>query len=197
MVEGDVRGIVKTLIDLLDTVIPLVAVLLAYFFGRMQGMEQTRYQESAKVVVELRRKMRDTMDSFPYPILERGQDPLDFLPTSPLYRWLRRRRTVQRLDEFFWLLVLARKLPDLDGYYEANEPWLSPEIREKVGPVLKSLSEQVLILYKAGGRYPRDWENLRRREEEFRPLLNELDAEARRLIGTPRGRPRWKRVFGG
>lgn len=65
-----------------------------------------------------------------------------------------------------------------------------------MGPILRSISEQILVLYHAGGRYPRDWESLWRREEEFRPLLEELDAEARRLIGTPRGRPWWRRVLG-
>jgi hypothetical protein len=196
LVEEGVGRAVKTLFELRDTVVPLVAVFLAYALGRRQGRAQTRYQESAKVVIELRRKMRDTMESFPYPLLERGQDPLDFLPTTPLYHWLRRRSTVQRLEEFVWLMLLGRRLRDLGGYYEANEPWLSPEIREKVGPVLKSIAEQTMILYTASGRYPRDWESLRRREEEFDLLLNELDAEARRLIGIPQERPWWRRVFG-
>jgi hypothetical protein len=158
MVFGEAA--VKTLFELRDTVVPLVAVFLAYVLGQRQGREQTRYQESAKVVIELRRKMRDTMESFPYPILDQELDPLDFLPTAPLYRWLRDTRTVRRLEEFAWLLLLYRKVRDLGGYYEANEPWLSPDIREKVGPVLKSISEQTIILYDAGGRYPRDWETL-------------------------------------
>ncbi len=149
------------------------------------------------MIIELRRKLRDTMESFPYPILERREDPLGFLPTEPLYRWLRNTRSVKRLEEFVWLMLLQRKLSDLGGYYEANEPWLSTEIREKVGPVLRSLSEQTLVLYTASGRYPRDWESLRKREEEFSSLLNELDAEARRLIGTPQRPPLWRRVFGG
>lgn len=175
----------------------MVAVFLAYALGRRQGKEQTRYQERARVVIELRRKMRDTMDSFPFPALTREQDPLDFLPTTPLYRWLRDTRTARRLGEFVALVLLSRKFSDLSDYYEANEPWLSPEMREKADPVLRSISEQALVLYGAGGRYPRDWEALRRREEEFRPLMEELDAEARRLIGTPRKHPWWRRVFGG
>lgn len=199
MAEG-VRGVVKLTLDLLDHSTPLVtlvAVFLAYVLGRRQEREQTRYQESAKVVIELRRKMREIMDSFPYPLLERTESPLGFLPTYPLYRWLRSMRAVQRLDEFASLLLLYYKLRDLGGYYEANEPWLSPEIREKAGPVLRSIAEQTMMLYSAGGHYPRDWESLWRREEEFNSLVSELDAEARRLIGTPRGRSRWRRMFGG
>jgi hypothetical protein len=38
---------------------------------------------------------------------------------------------------------------------------------------------------------------MNKREEEFSSVLNDLDVEARRLIGTPYERPWWRRVFGG
>ncbi|MGI8858791.1 MAG: hypothetical protein ACR2HO_01340 [Rubrobacteraceae bacterium] len=47
---------------------------------------RTLFELRDTVVVELRRKMRDIMESFPYPVLNREQDPLDFLPPTPLYR---------------------------------------------------------------------------------------------------------------
>ncbi len=81
----------------------------------------------------------------------------------------------------------------------ANKPWLWSEICEKVGPVLRSFYEETMTLYNASGHYPRDWESLWRREEEFGLLVCELDAETRRLIGTSRersGRHWWKRGGG-
>lgn len=103
------------MMDLLQLVI---AALLAYLVGVGQGRKQTQHDESVKVVIELRRRALDaieTLSTWPDPEAEDYEEP----------------------D----CLEFALQIKDLTVYYRANEPWLSAGTVERLTPLIDGLTD--------------------------------------------------------
>jgi hypothetical protein len=171
------------LVELLNPIALIATAILAYWFGKAQGRDQVRQQESTKVLIELRRRIIDARAAFPYPLLDQ-ESPFDVIPANRFLTKLRGTAFLQRLEIPVWLVLVSNKMQGLLDYYEANSPLIMPEVHDKISPVLTRLTEQVRLMVEAGGYYPRDSESTNRFSRDLEKILGELDEEIRKYVGT-------------
>lgn len=179
-----------SLVDLLNPIALIATAILAYWFGKAQGRDQVRQQESTKVLIELRRRIINARSAFPYPLIDR-ESPFDVIPANRFLTRLRGKTFLQRLEIPVWLVLAANKMQGLIDYHEANSPLIPPEIQDKVSPVITRLAEQVRLMVEAGGSYPRDMESAGKFSRELKSTLEELDEEIREYVGTAK-RTGWR-----
>ncbi len=171
---------------LIQSAATVFAVGVAYVLGRAQGKHQTQHNESTRAVTELRRKAIEAQES-----LETCKSMLD----SELPSWSEE-DVKQAVEDF------KDKVWELCDYYRAAYPWMQEQTIEKIKPLVWELYLPAagLVLDKIsesleGGderkqsqlqqEAMRNWDT-----QKLQPLLEELDAEARRLVGTS---PSWLR----
>jgi urease accessory protein UreF len=109
---------------LIQSVVSVVAVSLAYLFGKAQGKYQTQHNESAKVVIELRRLALEAAELF-----EERADKL----LSPA-------TTRDEEREANW--QLGSKISELLLYYQAYSPWLKPRTAEKLNDIINEVNSK-------------------------------------------------------
>ncbi len=178
----------EILSSLIQSAATIAAVLVGFVLGRTQGKYQTQHNESLKVVIELRRLALEVEDSF--------QKYKDGIALSP-DQFSDDERVRGRYD-------YQKKTDELLLYYRANSPWLLPDTDEKIKPLVEGFNSTSIEL--AVEVTSSSFEDLERRRQveqeleewedrELKPLLEGLNAETSRLIGTSRSR--WRRLFGG
>ncbi len=150
----------------------LIAVVLAYALGRAQGRSQTRFDKSAEMVTDLRGQILSL-------------------------KWYYRRWVKDPSDETSFEVM--RALKTLVEGYKTGLPWFEPRTAEKLEPLISAMRYEGLyhygILMTAGQevQHIRDkaTEELRKWvERDLDPLVDDLEDEVRRLIGT---RKAWER----
>lgn len=163
------------LLYLVGPLATLIAVVLAYALGRVQGRAQTRYDKSTGIVTELRRRILSLKWHYG--------------------RWVR-----DPSDETSYEVVGV-----LYGLVEASKvglPWLEPRTAEKLEPLVSAMRYEGLYHYgilKTAGeevQHIRDeaTEELRRWvENDLDSLVDDLEDEVRRLIGTKEAWDRYRR----
>lgn len=163
------------LLYLVGPVVTLIAVVLAYALGRAQGRSQTRFEKSAEILTDLRRQIL-------------------------ALKWHYRRWVRDRSDETSFEVM--RALEALVEGYEAGMPWFEPRTVEKLEPLVSAMRYEGLyhygILMTASDevQHIRDeaTEGLRRWvEDDLDPLVDGLEEEVRRLIGTKKNWDRYRR----
>ncbi len=162
------------LLYLVGPLATLIAVVLAYALGRRQGRSQTRFNKSAEIVTDLRRQILSL-------------------------KWHYRRWVKDPSDETSYEVVAV--LHGLVEAYKAGLPWLEPRTVEKLEPlistlryeglyhygILKTASEEVQHIRNEASDGLRKWV-----ENDLDPLVDDLEDEARRLIGTKRAWDRYR-----
>jgi hypothetical protein len=121
-------SVIDTLIG--AVVAALVGGPLAYFWGKKQSTDQTRYERRYEAVNEIRNRLTQIQQLF-----------LDW--TMAEY---------PRLDEsgsrFEQSWEVVRKLDELDTYFYAQELWLEPETGQLFKRISKELDDKYLSLAK-------------------------------------------------
>jgi hypothetical protein len=165
----------SSLLYLVSPLATLIAVVLAYIFGRSQGRSQTRYEKSGEIVTDLRRRILSL-------------------------KWHYRRWVNEPSDETSHEVVGV--LYELVRAYEEGMPWLEPHTIEKLQPLISAMRYEGLyhygILKTAGEEVQRIRDEatagLRKWvENDLDPLVDDLESEVRRLIGTKRVWDRYRR----
>lgn len=171
---------------LIQSLAAVVAVAVAFVLGRAQGKYQTQHDESARAVIELRRRALDAEESL---------ETCKSVMRSGLPVWSEEEKK-QALREF------KDKAWELSLYYRAVSPWLRESTAEKIDPLVWELYNTAagLILSRIAGSLENKDEQTQLQTEQaellswdtqrLQPLLEELDAEASRLAGTARSRLR-------
>lgn len=150
--------------SLIQSAVSLAAVVLAFFLGKRQGRDQALYTKRAEVIIELRRRVLELSE---YLALYPHKHP----PTED--------------DK-----ELIGKLDALSRYHEDNLPWLEPRTSQKVDLIRSTFWQQSAEASKALRERSTDESQtglIEWQRDVYRPLMDELEGEARRLIGTRRG----------
>jgi len=149
-------------------VVTLVAVVLAYALGRSQGRSQTRFEKSAEILTDLRRQILALKWHYK--------------------RWV---RDTSKETSF----EVMRALETLAEAYEAGTPWFEPRTVERLEPLVSAMRYEglyhygILMTASSEVQHIRDeaTEGLRTWvDSELDPLVEDLEEEVRRLLGTKR-----------
>jgi len=159
----------------------ILTAVIAYPLGRMQGRQQTLYEEQVKIISEIRRLVRKTEEA-----MFRATHRPDMED-----HWQELWKSISALGSFhrdksIWLYPPqnAKITAIIEGYQEqANKLRIDPLSRDDVGGPVLEVEEHKASEGATGWFY-----------SEGRQLLGELEEEAKRLLGTDQ-RPLWQRVF--
>lgn len=103
--------------EILNSIIPIVAVFVAYFLGKQQGQDQSRFDKQTEVLNEIRAKIFDL--KFNVELLPHKKNSEDRYEFSHEF-------TIQSAE-------LAR-------YRRKYRPWLPPEAESLIDPIHKSFA---------------------------------------------------------
>lgn len=175
-------SVIDTLIG--AAVTALVGGPLAYFWGRKQATDQTRYERRSEAVNEIRNRLTQIQQLF-----------LDWTMVE-----------YPRLDEsgsrFEQSWEVVRKLDELDSYFYAQELWLEPETKQLFKRISDELDDKYLSLAKvlwANNSNPGSYDEAEAAEPIYEwaaedstgglpDLKREWNQEAEQVVGN---RPRW------
>jgi hypothetical protein len=200
-----------------DVLLALVQLLVGgvagYALGVRQDREQTLYQERSKSAVELRnrlRAIRALLRDDLLPLLE--LDSKGLLEDPQLEDFKRRESYVPDVESYFEALSdIGEHTQAMQGYMEAQTPWLEPSTQRLYHDVVGDVQERLSRFQRALVRslnprvdQPRNDERKRAADNlrkwisgEGHPgldgLLEKWDEEVERVLGF---RPRWRRMFG-
>jgi hypothetical protein len=139
-------------LGVLNPMVTLVGVVIAFLFGQVQGRSQARYVRSAEVLIELRRLVLEIEAcATSLPEFEHSEEG-----------------SAKILEEMF------KREAELVRYVETHELWLSRPVRDKVGSVMA----QVILFANRG--VPRERLGLPEPQKPLR-LPEPLEAEAAEL----------------
>jgi hypothetical protein len=160
----------------------IVSAVVAYPLGRVQGKQQTVFEEQAKIMAELRRRLMAADKALAFASAFADED-------DPRYR-----------DE------LLEQVGSLGDYYQDNNVWLERRLKEKIARIVRGYDDQAqaLITGHQDILAPRQYQGMTPEEVheevlewylgEGQALAEDLEAEARKLLGVDR--PWWRRWFG-
>jgi hypothetical protein len=158
----------------------IVTALIAYPLGRVQGKQQTVFEEQAKVMVELRKR------------LLAADEALFFAATFA------DEENTRDQDE------LGDKILALGDYHEEKRVWLDERLNAKVDRIVGGYDGQsrALVTGRHGIPPPPQLRGMDAEEvyeevrkwywDEGQALAEDLEAEARKLLGVD---PPWWRVW--
>lgn len=169
------------LVPLLTAVVGVIlSALIAYPLGRVQGRQQTLYEEQVKIISEVRKL-----------VLEIDEALWD---------------ATHRPDVEPRKQALNNNIAALDSYHQEKRVWLYPPQNAKITAIIKGYGAQAHRLQvdplsgpDVGGPVLEVEEHKaalgagKWASEEGRQLVAELEAEARNLLGTDQ-RPFWQRI---
>jgi len=159
----------------------MLSAVIAYPLGRIQGRQQTLYEEQVKIISEIRRLVLKT----------------DAALSS----------AISRPDQEEYVKALGESVRALSDSYGDKSIWLYPSQNAKIGALVKGYRDQLFHIHSVD--FPRMDETSKVREveehrasqragtwsySEGRRLVGELEEEAKRLLGTDQ-RPFWQRLF--
>jgi hypothetical protein len=166
--------------DLLIVVGAALSAVIVYPLGRAQGKQQTVFEEQAKVMAELRRRVLEL------------DEAMFFASTFPEER--------NNQDE------LLDKIGAVGDYHQEKSVWLDKRLNAKIENLIRGYDDQARALVTGKDGIPppphlreMDTEGVHREVErwysnEGQALVTELETEARKLLGVDS--PWWRRALG-
>lgn len=167
--------------SLLTPIVSAVGIIAAYFFGRRQGKAQTRHEKSVEAVVQALRIVRLLQEDFGVWALYEKRDALE-------------------LD---YAGKISDQLHELQQLIYDSSPWFEPTTEDRMDSVYKAsrryyqehtdaLKSGDADRIKKSGKQLSEW-----LDDRMVLMVNALEDESRRLIGTKRHwRYTWRGRFG-